>query len=91
LVQVKPVLSSWAVTAPEKEGSLSGCTLGEAVTWGKCRSAKEDDLVLIWSEHGVTFPIITVFVLDNCSKKEPPGIINRMGGLIKNLEKARSR
>ena len=37
-------------TAIEKEGSLSGCTFSESVTWGKYRSADEERLVQIWGE-----------------------------------------
>ncbi|RKY77459.1 deoxyhypusine synthase [candidate division KSB1 bacterium] len=56
-------------TAVEKEGSLSSCTFGEAVTWGKYQKASEDKLVQIWGEYSVIFPIISAYVIDKCSPR----------------------
>ena len=76
-------------TAVEKEGSLSGCTFGESVTWGKYRSAAGEKLVQIWGEYSVIFPLLVAYVLDNCSQRAPRKIISRMAELTDKLEKAR--
>ena len=76
-------------TAVEKEGSLSGCTFGESVTWGKYRAAAEEKLVQIWGEYSVIFPLLAAYVLDNCSKRPSRKMISRMPALTDQLEKAR--
>ncbi len=76
-------------TAVEKEGSLSGCTFSESVTWGKYRSATEEKLVQIWGEYSIIFPILTAYVLDNCGKRPPKKLISRMPEFAEKLEKAR--
>ena len=76
-------------TAVEKEGSLSGCTFSESVTWGKYRSATAEKLVQIWGEYSVIFPILTAYVLDNCKKRPQKKLISRMPEFVDKLEKAR--
>ncbi|MGD9237260.1 MAG: deoxyhypusine synthase family protein [Desulfobacterales bacterium] len=76
-------------TAVEKEGSLSGCTFGESVTWGKYRSAAEEKLVQIWGEYSVIFPLLAAYVLDNCSQRTHQKIIPRLPALNAKLENAR--
>ena len=76
-------------TAIEKDGSLSGCTFSESVTWGKYRSATEQNLVQIWGEYSVIFPILTSYVLDNCSPREPKKLILRLPAMAEKLENAR--
>jgi deoxyhypusine synthase len=76
-------------TAVEKEGSLSGCTFGEAVTWGKYRSADEEKLVQIWGEYSVIFPLLAAYVLDNCKIRKPKRIIDSLPSFIKKLSEAR--
>ena len=73
-------------TAIEKEGSLSGCTFSESVTWGKYRSADEERLVRIWGEYSVIFPILAAYLLDNCENKSSKKIVSRMPEYIENLE-----
>jgi len=75
-------------TAVEKEGSLSGCTFSESVTWGKYRSATAEKLVQIWGEYSVIFPILTAYVLDNCTIRPPKKLISRLPEFIDTLEKA---
>jgi len=65
-------------TAVEKEGSLSSCTFGESVTWGKYRSDNEEKLVQIWSEYSLVFPILSAFLLENCEKRPSKQLIPRM-------------
>lgn len=73
-------------TAIEREGSLSGCTFSEAVTWGKYRSADEETLVQIWGEYSVIFPILAAYLLDNCETRPSKKIVSRMPEFIKKLE-----
>jgi deoxyhypusine synthase len=73
-------------TAIEKEGSLSGCTFSESVTWGKYSSADEERLVRIWGEYSVIFPILAAYLLDNCENKSSKKIVSRMPEYIENLE-----
>jgi deoxyhypusine synthase len=73
-------------TAVEKEGSLSGCTFSESVTWGKYQSADETKLVQIWGEYSVLFPLLAAFVLDNCKKRRPRSLVARMPEFIAILE-----
>jgi deoxyhypusine synthase len=76
-------------TAIEREGSLSGCTFGEAVTWRKYRSAEEEKLVQIWGEYSVAFPLLAAYVLNRCKPREPKRLIPRMTEIAARLESAR--
>jgi len=58
-------------TAMEREGSLSGCTFGEAVTWGKYQQADQEVLVQIWGEYSIVFPLLAAYVLDACAFRKP--------------------
>lgn len=75
-------------TAIEKEGSLSGCTFSESVTWGKYRQANDDKLVQIWGEYSLIFPILAAYVLENCEKQSLKKIATRMPDYIDKLEHA---
>ncbi len=55
-------------TAAEREGSLSGCTFSESVTWGKYKSADEDKLVQVWAEYSLILPLLTAYVLNETEK-----------------------
>ena len=50
-------------TANAREGSLSACTFGEAVTWGKYESADAERLVQVWGEYSLLFPLLAAYVL----------------------------
>ncbi|MDX1707898.1 MAG: deoxyhypusine synthase family protein, partial [Desulfobacterales bacterium] len=76
-------------TAVEKEGSLSGCTFGESVTWGKYRSAAGERLVQIWGEYSIVFPLLAAYVLENCHNRPSRKMVSRMPTLADKLEKAR--
>jgi deoxyhypusine synthase len=76
-------------TAVEKEGSLSGCTFSESVTWGKYRSAAEEKLVQIWGEYSIIFPMLAAYTLDNCKIRPSQKIISKMEALAAKLEAAR--
>jgi len=72
-------------TAVEKEGSLSSCTFGEAVTWGKYQTASEDKLVQIWGEYSTIFPLLAAYVIDTCSPREFKKIADRIPEFSKKL------
>ena len=55
-------------TAVERDGGLSGCTFGEAVTWGKYKDAHEG-LVQVWGEVSVIAPLIFWYVFDKCNER----------------------
>jgi deoxyhypusine synthase len=76
-------------TAIEREGSLSGCTFGEAVTWGKYRSVDEDKMVQIWGEYSVIFPILAAYVLAKCAKRPLKHIATQLPQYAETLEQAR--
>ncbi len=75
-------------TAVEREGSLSSCTFGEAVTWGKYREASEDKLVQIWGEYSVIFPLLCAYVLDQCTERPAKNLIAKLPEIRKALENA---
>jgi deoxyhypusine synthase len=75
-------------TASEKEGSLSGCTFGESVTWGKYRAAEAERLVQIWAEYSVIFPLLAAFVLDRCERRRLRNLTSHMPAKRKRLESA---
>ncbi len=75
-------------TAVEREGSLSGCTFGEAVTWGKYREAEEQKLVQIWGEYSVIFPLLAACVLETCEGRGHRDLVSDMGAAVKRLEEA---
>jgi deoxyhypusine synthase len=76
-------------TAIEKEGSLSGCTFSESVTWGKYREVNDEKLIQIWGEYSLIFPLLATYALDSCKNRPPRNIISQMPVFIKKLEKAR--
>lgn len=76
-------------TAIEREGSLSSCTFGEAVTWGKYRETGEDKLVQIWGEYSVIFPLLTAYVLNQCKDRSQKNIILKIPEFVNKLESVR--
>ena len=72
-------------TAVEKEGSLSSCTFGEAVTWGKYHSKDEGKLVQIWGEYSALFPLLAAYVLDNCQERSQRNIVSKIPSYAKKL------
>ncbi len=76
-------------TAIEREGSLSGCTFGEGVTWGKYRSADYDKHVQIWGEYSIIFPLLSAYALDQCQCRSPKRLVSEMPTFIRRLEESR--
>lgn len=73
-------------TAVEREGSLSSCTFGEAVTWGKYRADDEQQLVQIWSEYSLVFPLLVAYVIELCPKRKHKNVIAQLADFIDKLE-----
>ncbi len=75
-------------TAVEREGSLSSCTFGEAVTWGKYHHADQANLVQVWGEYSIIFPLLAAYALDRCAPRSPKELSARMEERVKKLESA---
>ena len=75
-------------TAVEREGSLSSCTFGEAVTWGKYQHADEANLVQVWGEYSVIFPLLAAYVLDTCAARPLRRVCGQMAESVQKLESA---
>ena len=75
-------------TAVEREGSLSSCTFGEAVTWGKYKTNDPVKLVQIWGEYSLIFPLITAYILEQSSPKDPKNIVQEIPKFIDKLNNA---
>jgi len=73
----------------EKEGSLSSCTFNEAVTWGKYRSVDEDELVQIWGEYSVIFPLLAAYVVDQCETRPTKNVVSKIPSFIRKLKETR--
>jgi deoxyhypusine synthase len=76
-------------TAVEREGSLSSCTFGEAVTWGKYHHADQASLVQVWGEYSVIFPLLVMYVLQNCKPRKPKSLAGKVSDMADSLEIAR--
>lgn len=73
-------------TAVEREGSLSSCSFGEAVTWGKYRSDDPDKLVQIWGEYSLIFPLLVSYVIELCSPRKPKNTIDSIPEFVEKLK-----
>lgn len=71
-------------TAFERDGGLSGCTFGEAVTWGKYKDARKG-LVQVWGEVSVVAPLIFWYVLENCRQRQLKNLMGRKKEFYNNL------
>ena len=72
--------------AIERDGGLSGCTFGEAVTWGKYKDAHKG-LVQIWGEVTVVAPIIFWYINEVCKERELKQIMLHKKGYYNKLVK----
>ncbi len=68
-------------TANVREGSLSSCTFGEAVTWSKYESADRAKLVQIWGEYSCIFPMLAMYVIDRCEPRPKRRLYGEMDGM----------
>lgn len=76
-------------TAVEREGSLSSCTFGEAVTWGKYQQADQVNLVQVWGEYSIVFPLVAAYAMGSCKQRPPRRLTQRMDAIAAELESAR--
>ena len=75
-------------TAMEREGSLSGCTFGEAVTWGKYQHTGDDHLVQIWGEYSMIFPLLSAYVINTCDRRPSKQLCPHMDDIVERLRNA---
>ncbi len=75
-------------TATEKDGGLSGCTFGEAVTWDKYPDAHSQDLIQIFGEYSVIFPLIAGYVLEVENNRKHQGLYPKIPSMLRELKKA---
>jgi len=78
-------------TAVEREGSLSGCTFSESVTWGKYRSADSEKLVQIWAEYSLVFPLLGAYALERCEARAQKKLVESIPSLVEKLVGAYGR
>ena len=72
--------------ADPRDGGLSGCTFGEAVTWKKYRHTSEVGLVQIWAEYSIVLPLLAAYVLERCEPKPAPRLSNRLHEFTRMLD-----
>jgi deoxyhypusine synthase len=77
-------------TAVEREGSLSGCTFAEAVTWGKYRGVDPEKMVQVWSEYSMPFPLIAAYAIDECPERPLRRLVPQLPEMIRKLDAAAS-
>lgn len=75
-------------TAPEHDGGLSGCTFGEAVTWGKYKDATSG-LIQIRQEYSTIVPLLVGYVVDNCQPREHRRFMDHKQEFLQRLNAAR--
>ena len=63
-------------TSIERDGGLSGCTFGEAVTWGKYKDAHKG-LVQVWGEVSVVAPLMFCYVFEKCKQRQLKKLMDR--------------
>ena len=76
--------------ADPRDGGLSGCTFGEAVTWKKYRHTNARDLVQVWAEYSLVFPLLTAYVLERCVRREPARLLDGLEDMTALLTRAQS-
>lgn len=75
-------------TALERDGGLSGCTLSEGVSWGKYKKSSPD-LVQIFGEYSVVFPLIAGYVLEVCKPRKHKRLMEKKDGMLEKLKSDR--
>jgi deoxyhypusine synthase len=75
-------------TAMEREGSLSGCTFAEAVTWGKYRGVDHAKMVQVWGEYSMLFPLLAAYALDECRPRPLRRVADQLPGFVARIEAA---
>jgi deoxyhypusine synthase len=68
-------------------GGLSGATPQEAMTWGKVDPEQLPDTVTCYLDSTVALPLLTAYALANRKPRTPRRLMDRLDGLMKDLEK----
>ena len=67
-------------------GGLSGATPGEAMTWGKVDPDQLPDTITCYLDSTVFLPLLTVYALANHKPRKLKRIMDRLDGLMQQLE-----
>ncbi len=67
-------------------GGLSGATLQEGKSWGKVQDAHRD-LVTVYADATVAFPILALYVLSNQKRRKPKRLYKRLGAMYDKLKR----
>ncbi len=65
-------------------GGLSGATLEEGKTWGKIKDPHKD-MVIVYSDVTIAFPILALYVLSNQKRRKPKRLYGKLDRLYKKL------
>ena len=74
-------------TANVREGSLSACTFGEAVTWGKYEADDASRLVQLWGEYSVLFPLLAAYVMERCEPRSSRCLFDHLSEFVSQLKR----
>ncbi len=69
-------------------GGLSGATPSEAMTWGKVDPEMLPDTVTCYLDSTVAVPLMTAYALAKHAPRKPRRLMDRLGELTRNLERA---
>ena len=68
-------------------GGLSGATLQEGKSWGKVQNSHED-LITVYTDTTIAFPILALYVLSNEKIREPKRIYKHLGKYYSTLQES---
>ncbi|MDC4232054.1 MAG: deoxyhypusine synthase family protein, partial [Nitrosopumilus sp.] len=68
-------------------GGLSGATLQEGKSWGKVKDSHED-LITVYTDSTIAFPILALYVLSNEETREPKRIYKKLGKYYETLQES---
>lgn len=67
-------------------GGLSGATLEEGKSWGKIKNS-HDDVVTVYADATIAFPILALYVLSNQKPRKPKRLYKKLGKYYDSLKK----
>ena len=68
-------------------GGLSGATLQEGKSWVKVKDSHED-LITVYTDSTIAFPILALYVLSNEEPREPKRIYKKLGNYYDTLQES---
>lgn len=74
--------------ADPRDGGLSGCTFGEAVTWKKYKRVDAQSLVQVWGEYSVIYPLLAAYADAHCKARKPQRLYRDLPALREKLVRA---